>query len=164
MGTISQTFKEYSSRTGSYSFRTADVSAANWATVAADYAAVTNAVNAIVLGVQTDILYAPVRNFTPDVPPPLLGAAQLGVRWDIFATDDVSGRDYLMASIPTANADAGGSSLLRPSSDEADLNATLMSNLINALSAVDLLTPEGNAVRANSFRVYLNQRRQYARP
>lgn len=166
MGTINQTLKAYNNKTGSWSLLTANQTAGDWSTTyAAAYAAVIAAVSAIAFGTQADQLLAPVRNYTPDVSPPAQAAAQLGVVWDIYGVDSVNGRPYLLASVPTANADANaGSSILLPSSDQADPSETLVSDLFTALDAVALLSPEGNAITANSYEMFLNEKRRVARP
>lgn len=162
MGTIQQTKKEYSGKTASYSMRVEDVTPADWpTTVRAQFIAVTDAVDAITYGTNSDTLYAPDRTYTPNVAPPTTGNAQLGVRWDIFGVDDVNGRRYLVASIPTANAEPGGTNLLLPGSDQADSSETLVSNLFDALNDANLVTPEGNEFTDDSWTMFLNQRRDY---
>lgn len=165
MGSIQQALKEFSGATGSWSLYTANQTAGDWSTTyAAAYAAVITASNALVYGTQADQELAPVRNYTPSVAPPTSANAQLGMTWDIYGVDSVNGKQYLLASIPTANGDAGGSSVLLPGTDQADPDDTLVAALFTALDAVALLSPQGNAITADSYSMFLNQKRQTTKP
>lgn len=165
MGTINQSIKAYNSKIGSYSLLTQDQNGADWsATYAAAYAAVTTAIEAIVRGSITDVLLAPVRTYTPNVAAPVDPDAQLGVTWDIYGTDAITGRTYLLASVPVADPAPGGVNLLLPGSDQANPAATLISNLYTALDGVALLSPQGNVITTGSYQTFLNEKRQTSKP
>lgn len=165
MGTITQAFKAYNAKTGSYSLLTADQSSANWdATYAAAYSTLTTAVEAIVRGTVADLMLAPVRTYTPNVAAPTDPDAQLGITWDLYGTDAINGRKYLLASIPVADPAPGGVNLLLPGSDQANPSTTLIGNLYTALDGVALLSPQGNVITASSYQMFLNEKRRTARP
>jgi len=140
-----RTYKDYSKETSNVRFRVEEINAATITAQLLALAALSSALDGIVLGQPQKYVIVQDDNLISNLPASDVNA-QRERKWIVSYRDTVT-EDIHTAEIPTADLTGN----LLPNSDEADLTSAAWVAFIAAFEAV-VVSPDGNPVTVESAR------------